>query len=366
MFTNSLGARFILIKPGTFVMGRGPGQAEGPSHGTVNPHDVTLTKPFYLGETEVTASLHALKAGKPDAPDGAEDGERAVAGVNYFDAVDGVLRLSETEGRPYRLPTEAEFEYASRAGTTTAWYYGNDPGANHENHDRHEWAGHRGGEKYGDSPRPVAWKRPNPWGLYDMLGNCIEYTSDWTGDYPKAAVTDPAGPDQPDAVRNNHVKRSGGYRYGDVACYARMFKGADGWRNGRIGYRMALDAAALEPAKDREAFAAQVRKRRVANFLAGAADNPAAVRRLIAEGKVTGGWELDGDQAAEYLSKAWDLDPGNKEVSVAIDAYLSFLDETERAVGGGYERATDAINAIRPKIRAIRGGAAPSTQQHPG
>ncbi|MBL8794678.1 MAG: formylglycine-generating enzyme family protein [Planctomycetia bacterium] len=349
VFTNSLGARFILIKPGKFIMGKAPDQGEASTHGSNHPHEVTISKPFYLGETEVTNALHGLQAAKPDARDGAEDGERAVAGVNYFDAIDGILRLSEKEGRRYRLPTEAEFEYAARAGTTTGWYYGNDP----KRHDELEWAGHRGGEKYGDSPRPVAWKKPNPWGLYDMLGNCIEYVADWAGDYPTKAVTDPTGPENADPRFPYRVKRSGGYRYGDNACYSRMIKGVDGWRNGRIGYRLAFSAADLAPVQDREAFAALIRRQRIANFLAGTMDNPKDVRRHLAAGKVSGGWGLDWDQALEYLTKAKALDPGSQQIGDAIAAYLAFLDETEKAVDGKFKATTDAIAAARPKIRAL-------------
>lgn len=350
VFTNSIGMRFILIKPGTFTMGRTPDQTQANSHGTVTPHQVTLTKPFYLAETETTGEQYALKPSGPDPKDGALDGPRAVAGTNYFDAIDCILRLSQLEGRRYRLPTEAEFEYASRAGTTTAWHYGNDV----SRHDQFEWAGHRGGEKYGDSARPVAWKRPNPWGLYDMLGNCIEYVSDWVGDYPSTAVTDPTGPAEPRPDRPMRVKRSGGYRYGDVACYARMHKGLDGWRNGRIGFRMAMNAVEREPAKDKAAFTAAIAKERVANFIAGTMDNPGNVRRGLAAGKVSGGWEVDWQQAVEYLGKAVEIDPRDATVVKAVDDYLAFLDEVGAAVAGKYKLAEDGIAKARPQVQAIK------------
>ncbi|MBA4065754.1 MAG: hypothetical protein C0501_18950 [Isosphaera sp.] len=354
-FTNGLGMRFVLIPPGTFTMGCPADQKNAStSHGDTTPHEVTLTRPFYLARTELTAGEYALR--KP--ADRKKDDRHAQAGVNYFDSVDDLLRLSGAEGRRYRLPTEAEWEYAARAGTTTAFYFGPDRTRMRE----FEWYdGHdlTAGVRFGDRSRPVALKKPNPWGLYDMLGNNIEYTATWAGDYPAGPVTDPLCPAAPDYAKvqtSVHVKRSGGYRYGGQACYSRMIKGTDGWRNGRIGCRLAIGAADLEPARDAAAFAATVRKDRVANLLAGTMDNVHNVRRHLAAGKVAGGWDLDWDQAAEYLGKATELDPKGKDVRAAIDGYVVFLDDVEKAVADNNPRATEAVGKARTAVKAIKAG----------
>ena len=109
-------------------------------------------------------------------------GRCPVEEVSWHDAQDFISRLNAGEGgEVYRLPTEAEWEYAARAGTT---------GDRYGNLDGIAWYGDNSGRQ----PHPVGGKAPNAWGLYDMLGNVVEWVGDWHGDYPGSSVTDPRGP----------------------------------------------------------------------------------------------------------------------------------------------------------------------------
>ena len=111
---------------------------------------------------------------------------RPVDQVSWNEAQTFISKLNAMEGRQlYRLPTEAEWEYAARAGSPTIYGFGNDP------KQLGEYAWYRGNS--GRHPHPVGQKRPNAWGLYDMLGNVWEWVQDWDGKYPTGAVTDPKG-----------------------------------------------------------------------------------------------------------------------------------------------------------------------------
>jgi formylglycine-generating enzyme required for sulfatase activity len=167
---------------------------------------VTLTRGFFMQKTHVTqAQWQALMGNNPSAYQGCAD--CPVEMVSWFDAISFANALSRKEGLPevynangtlkgggsiyattgYRLPTEAEWEYAYRAGTTTAWYNGDDEGK------VGEIAWFSGNS--GDRTQPVARKQPNAFGLYDMAGNMSQWTNDRYADYPGGAVADPAGPE---------------------------------------------------------------------------------------------------------------------------------------------------------------------------
>jgi formylglycine-generating enzyme required for sulfatase activity len=181
-FTNSLGMRFVAIAPGTFWMGSPPDEPDRMENET--RHQVTLTKGYYLQTTEVTqAQWKAVMGNNPSQFKGDTLPVESVpmSEIEYF-----IQLLNQRGEGTYRLPTEAEWEYAARAGTTTRWSCGDNEScldqvawyivnANNKNH-------------------PVAQKQPNAWGLYDMHGNVWEWVQDFYTDYPSGPVTDPQGP----------------------------------------------------------------------------------------------------------------------------------------------------------------------------
>ena len=183
---NSIGIEMIQIGPGSFMMG----QADKSDHDEKPVHKVTITKSFYISATEVTNAQyeqfdpeHKNLRGKRGL---SRDDEEAVIFVSWNEATDFCKWLSKKEAKTYRLPTEAEWEYACRAGTTTPFNTGNELPQSHHKHQSFEW-----------DPKPVSLKvgqnAPNKWGLYDMHGNVEEWCLDWYGPYPPQAQTDPVG-----------------------------------------------------------------------------------------------------------------------------------------------------------------------------
>jgi formylglycine-generating enzyme required for sulfatase activity len=187
---------FVLIRPGSFLMGSEEntgGEDESPVH------PVTLTQPFYLGRFEVTQEQWAQVM--DDNPSGFTGPKLPVDSVSWDDCQRFLAKLAERTGRKFALPTEAQWEYACRAGTTTRWSFGDNDAVAGD----HGWiAGNSGGGTY-----PVGGKKPNPWGLYDMYGNVWEWCADWYAKhaYPAGAVTDPTGP----ATGASRVLRGGGW-----------------------------------------------------------------------------------------------------------------------------------------------------------
>ena len=198
-WTNTLGMEFVGVPAGSFVMGS-PEDGEGRDSDEVQ-HEVRISRGFWMGKHEVTqGQWEAVMGANPSFY--TECGARCpVEGLEgTFDVPEFIRRLNEQEsgrGYVYRLPTEAEWEYAARAGTT---------GARHGELDLIAW--HRGNS--GGTTHPVGEKRANAWGLHDMLGNVREWTAGRYGEYPSGAVTDP----QP-ALGGFRVFRGGGVR--DIA-----------------------------------------------------------------------------------------------------------------------------------------------------
>lgn len=187
-FTNSIGMEFVLIPAGSFTMGSPDSDAEAFDR-EKSAHVVTISQPFYLGKYPVTqAQWEAAMGDNPSKFTG--DPNRPVEQVRW-DALQGFMqKLSEQEsGRDYRLPTEAQWEYACRAGTETPRY--------HEDVEAIAWYNKNSNRQ----THPVGQKLPNVWGLYDMLGNVYEWCHDESRDYTDEAAIDPMGPTDAGAVR---------------------------------------------------------------------------------------------------------------------------------------------------------------------
>jgi len=184
----------VYIKPGTFVMG-GESTTDGRFQCVEVPkHEVTLTKGFYLGKYEVTqAQYEAIMGSNPSRSTKGPD--CPVDTVAEGDARTFCDKLAEKTGQDARLPTEAEWEYASRAGKDTKWFFGNDPS---KLGDYAWYKANSGGKSH-----PVGQKKPNPWGLYDIYGNVCERISDKYARnyYSISPKEDPTGPSPGDKSR---------------------------------------------------------------------------------------------------------------------------------------------------------------------
>jgi len=184
----------VYIKPGTFVMGgdgKGSDSLPGRFRAVEGPkHEVKLTKGFYLGTHEVTqAQYRAIMGNNPSKS--TKGPNCPVDNISEGAAVSFCEQLAEKTGRDVRLPTEAEWEYACRAGTDTRWFFGDDPSQLGE----YAWfKGNADGKSH-----PVGQKKPNPWGLYDMYGNVCERVADVykKNYYERSPKVDPTGPSQP-------------------------------------------------------------------------------------------------------------------------------------------------------------------------
>ena len=199
-----LNLEMMPIPAGTFVMGS-PNDEEGRDDGEGPQTTVTITKPFWLGKTEVTQSQWKVVMG--NNPSISKGDDLPVEQVSWDDAVSFCKKLNEMKrdtlpaGYHYTLPTEAQWEYACRAGTTTRFSYGNDTG--YSQLGSYAWYDDNSSGK----THPVGDKLPNGWRLYDMHGNVWEWCLDWKGDYTGGSVSDPQGP-QSGAER---VNRGGGW-----------------------------------------------------------------------------------------------------------------------------------------------------------
>jgi formylglycine-generating enzyme required for sulfatase activity len=191
---NGIGMKLTLIPAGEFQMGSPDSEPDRDDDET--RHLVKITKPFYLAVHEVTQQQYEKVMGaRPwQGKDYVKEGpDYPAVYVRHGDAVEFCRRLSEQEGVEYRLPTEAEWEYACRAGTTTAYSFGDDEAklGQYAWYYKNTWDI---GERYAHR---VGQKQPNRWGLYDMHGNVWEWCQDWYGPYgSEKVVSDPLGPAQ--------------------------------------------------------------------------------------------------------------------------------------------------------------------------
>ncbi len=219
-FENALGMRFVLVPRGRFAMGSPPGEPDRVEEETL--HDVTISEDFYLGATEVAnawfrlaAREHTSREAKGQSLNG-EAQPAVYVGWEHANAFCQWLDNVEQAAGRYRLPTEAEWERACRAGTTTARFWGDDDvgAVDHANgSDRPTEALFGFGREFFDHDdgwrvtAPVGSLKPNAWGLHDTLGNVWEWCADWHGPYAAGPVTDPRGP----ATGQKRVLRGGSW-----------------------------------------------------------------------------------------------------------------------------------------------------------
>lgn len=183
-FRNSIGMEFVLIPAGEFRMG-----SENGRENEKPVHLVRITTPFYLGKYQVTqGQWEAVMGNNPSRFQG--DLNRPVEQVSWEDAQEFLRRLGAKEGKAYRLPTEAEWEYAARAGSTGAYCFGDDV------KQLQDYAWYEANAQ--DTTHPVGQLKPNAWGLYDVHGNVWEWVQDWfdVSYYQRSPREDPQGPEQ--------------------------------------------------------------------------------------------------------------------------------------------------------------------------
>jgi uncharacterized protein (TIGR02996 family) len=187
--TNPLGMSFAWCPPGTFLMGSPPGEPKRSDDET--QHRVTLTQGFWMGVTPVTQAQWQAVLGRP--PSRFKGDDLPAEQVSWDDCQEFCRKLGERLGQRFRLPTEAEWEYACRAGTTTPFHFGATITTDQANYDgNYVYSGGRKG-KYHRQTTPVGSFPANPWGLRDVHGNVFEWCQDWYAPYPSSDRKDPRG-----------------------------------------------------------------------------------------------------------------------------------------------------------------------------
>ena len=250
---NGVTMKLVLIPAGTFTMGSpgtepGRGSEEGPQHA------VTISKPSYMGIYPVTQEQYEQVMGtNPSRFKGASN---PVETVSWDDATEFCKKLSQKTGKRVRLPTEAQWEYACRAGTTTAYNTGPaiSPGEadcdfSGSSATPGYWAKLKGwvrsffpaGKQPQGGPKPVGSFKPNDFGLYDMHGNIWQWCADWYGDdyYAHSPSSDPAGPES----GSPRVLRGGSWSVDPRSCRSayRFWIDPD-HRRSVFGFRVVLDS----------------------------------------------------------------------------------------------------------------------------
>jgi formylglycine-generating enzyme required for sulfatase activity/serine/threonine protein kinase len=233
--------RLRLIPAGKFTMGS-PAVEAGMRQADEQQHEVTISMPFYMGVTEVTqAQWQAVMGNHRSSFQGPP--ERPVELVSWNECQQFIERLNESPGGQslrFRLPTEAEWEYACRSGTTTNHSFGDDFSVLPD----YAWLK----MSSGGTTHAVGELKPNPWGLYDMHGNVFEWCADWYEDYPTSPQVDPLGP----ASGKDRSLRGGSYNNSPgVHRSARRDHQLPDYRNQNIGFRLVCQAAAGRTARNK-------------------------------------------------------------------------------------------------------------------
>lgn len=247
-FQNTLGMEFVYIPAGTFAMGSP--QDEYRRYKNEWQHQVTISQGFYLQTTEVTQSQWKELIGENPSHFSSCGGDCPVEEVNWYEVqkfIEALNRKEKTNG--YRLPTEAEWEYASRAGSRTA--FTNGPFSSNSTSGRSQVLGQVGWyfRNSEQGTHRVAQKNSNAWGLYDMHGNVWEWCQDWEDKYPFHAVTDPSGPKNGLAK----VRRGGSWSHYPMWCrsaYRSWFDPDNS--SAEIGFRLVKDITEAASCADKD------------------------------------------------------------------------------------------------------------------
>lgn len=217
---------FVWVPPGTFVMGSPP--TETGRNEDENQHQVTLSKGFWMGKFEVTQAQWMDVMGSNPSFFTGED--LPVENVSWDDVQAFLVILNEREGANFRLPTEAEWEYACRAGSAAAFSFGESP----VQLSNYGWFA----DNSGRTTHPVGSLAPNAWGLFDMHGNVWEWCQDRAGAYPVGSVTDPKGPE----TGVQRVGRGGSFGVSAVNCRSADRSASDpGAKGPDLGFRICRD-----------------------------------------------------------------------------------------------------------------------------
>ncbi|MEN6319946.1 MAG: formylglycine-generating enzyme family protein [Syntrophaceae bacterium] len=215
----TIGAHFVLIPVGSYMMGNSI------------QHQVVISKPFYMQTTEVTQGQWQKIMGDNPSIFRNCGSDCPVENVSWLDALQFIGKLNQMEKTDkYRLPTEAEWEYASRAGSAMKFSFGN----SEDTIGDYAWYDKNSGRR----THPVAQRKANTWGLYDMYGNVSEWCQDWQDDYPTSTVTDPKGPSS-----GQHRILRGGSWLSNAVVLTSAFRGQDYpmVRSNDIGFRLVKD-----------------------------------------------------------------------------------------------------------------------------
>ena len=224
-YEKELNLEMVLIPAGTFMMGSPESEEDRYSNET--QHKVTLTKPFYLGKFTITQEQWKLLMRKSPGGWSLPKGDHLpITYLSWVDCQEFIKKLNASTKGGYRLPTEAEWEYACRAGTKTMYSFGDEITPNNANYDD------------SDKGKPVTGGsyKPNAFGLYDMHGNVWEWCEEWFGDYPTGEVTDPQGPPKGES----RILRGGSFDFS--GSFARSAMRSNLKQGGRIqggGFRLA-------------------------------------------------------------------------------------------------------------------------------
>ena len=230
--TNSLGMKFVWIPPGNFVMGSPKEEKE--RNANEIQHMVKLTKGFYMSIYTVTQEQwQAVLGNNPSGFKGEKN--LPVEMVSWDDCQEFIKKLREKDKKPYRLPTEAEWEYCCRAGTTTPFFFGETISTEQANYNGDFIYGTGKKGVYRKKTMPVGSFSANAFGLFGMHGNVWQWCQDWYGEYPQKDVVDPQGPD----AGQYRVLRGGSWLNYPVHCRSAFRHGyVPGHRNSSLGFRL--------------------------------------------------------------------------------------------------------------------------------